>query len=73
MFNPARLNLAMTTREMPRRYWKNLPEAALIQPLAATARERSMRMIERAPTEPARQSRAGRLPAAGPAMPESPP
>jgi DNA polymerase len=35
IFNPARLKLAMMKREMPRKYWANLPEAALIDPLAA--------------------------------------
>ena len=62
-FNPARLNVAMMRKEMPRRYWHNLPEAVLIQPLAALAHERSMTMIQKAPTEPARKGRA----AAGPA------
>ena len=55
IFNPARLNLEVMTREMPRRYWKNLPEAALIQPLAALAHERSTRMIDQPPTAPARK------------------
>ena len=35
IFNPARLKLAMMQKEMPQRYWTNLPEAALIDPLAA--------------------------------------
>ena len=35
IFNPARLKLAMMRKEMPTRYWKNLPEATLIQPLSA--------------------------------------
>jgi uracil-DNA glycosylase family protein len=48
------------TKEMPRRYWKNLPEAVLIGPLATAARERSVRMIERAPTEPGKHVRAAR-------------
>jgi uracil-DNA glycosylase len=55
IFNPARLNLAMTAKEMPRRYWRNLPEAKLIAPLAAQAIERSGRMIERSATLPARR------------------
>jgi DNA polymerase len=46
IFNPARLKLAMMQKEMPRRYWKNLPEARLIQPLAMQSAERSGRMIE---------------------------
>ena len=62
IFNPARLKLAMMRKEMPRRYWKNLPEAALIQPLAALAHERSGAMIEREAREPARVVR--RLPPA---------
>jgi DNA polymerase len=57
VFNPARLKLATMQREMPRRYWKNLPEAALIQPLAAGAHERSTTMVDRAATTPARQVR----------------
>lgn len=55
IFNPARLKLAMMQKEMPRRYWQNLPEAALISPLAAEAGARSGRMIDAAPTAPARR------------------
>lgn len=50
LFNPARLKLAMMTKEMPRRYWANLPEAALIAPLAAAATARSDAMLAAAPT-----------------------
>ena len=45
IFNPARLKLQMMRKEMPRRYWRNLPEAQLIAPLAAAAQERSAHMI----------------------------
>jgi DNA polymerase len=45
----------MMQKEMPRRYWKNLPEATLIQTLSANSRERSGRMIEQAPSEPQRR------------------
>jgi uracil-DNA glycosylase family protein len=55
IFNPARLKLAMMKKEMPRRYWKNLPEAALIEPLSATAHELSAQMVEQAPVEPLRR------------------
>lgn len=55
IFNPARLKLAMMEKEMPRRYWANLPEARLIAPLAAQAQERSLRMLQEAPTEPRRK------------------
>jgi probable DNA metabolism protein len=55
IFNPARLKLQMMQKEMPRKYWKNLPEAELIYPLAAGARQRSARMVEQAATVPARR------------------
>lgn len=45
IFNPARLSLATLTTHMPRRYWKNLPEAGLISELAGDARSRSEKMI----------------------------
>ena len=44
-FNPARLKLKAMQKEMPRKYWRNLPEAELIAPLAALANERTARMI----------------------------
>ena len=37
--------------EMPRKYWRNLPEASLIKPLIESA-ERSEPMIANAATEP---------------------
>ena len=55
IFNPARLKLAMMQREMPRRYWRNLPEAQLISPLSAAAAQRSMDMIAKGPTTPSRR------------------
>jgi probable DNA metabolism protein len=55
IFNPARLKLAMMRKEMPRKYWRNLPEAQLIAPLAAQALERSGGMIEQAPTQTSRR------------------
>ena len=50
IFNPARLKLKMMQKEMPKRYWKNLPEAVLIAPLAARAHQRSAAMIDNSPT-----------------------
>lgn len=47
IFNPARLKIAMMEKEMPRRYWHNLPEAALIAPLAAEAAMRTDHMMAR--------------------------
>ena len=57
IFNPARLKLKAMQSEMPRRYWKNLPEADLIDELSreSTARTRGMieeplREVKRAPS-----------------------
>ena len=46
IFNPARLKIAAMTSEMPRKYWKNLPEAALIPDLIAGAAKRTRTMID---------------------------
>lgn len=54
-FNPARLKLAMMRREMPTRYWKNLPEAALIDSLSRGAHERSAHMVDAPASTPARR------------------
>ncbi|HTT99332.1 MAG TPA: UdgX family uracil-DNA binding protein [Rhizomicrobium sp.] len=40
IFNPARLNRDAMTKEMPRRYWKNMPEAADIPAMMAGAANR---------------------------------
>ncbi len=45
IFNPARLKVKAMTAEMPRKYWKNLPEAALVPGLVAGAEERTRMMI----------------------------
>lgn len=67
IFNPARLNLDMMRREMPTRYWKNLPEAALIDELAQSAGERSARMVAAPASVPRRlpRSSGGALAAIG--------
>ncbi len=49
IFNPARLKLASMQGQMPKKYWNNLPEAALIAPLAAAARHRTQAMIDAEP------------------------
>lgn len=54
-FNPARLKLAMMRREMPTRYWKNLPEAPLIDGLARGAHERSAHMVAAQASTPQRR------------------
>ncbi len=54
-FNPARLRTAAMVREMPKRYWRNLPEASLIPEMTRAAGDRTTAMVEKAPTEPARR------------------
>ena len=55
IFNPARLKLKMMQKEMPKRYWKNLPEAQFITELAAGAAQRRTQMVEAAPSMPQRR------------------
>ena len=55
IFNPARLKLAAMQNEMPKKYWKNLPEAPLIAELSSSATRRSEAMISAAPSAPARR------------------
>lgn len=52
IFNPARLMVSAMASEMPRKYWKNLPEADLIPDLIRTAPARARAMQEAAPTLP---------------------
>ena len=59
IFNPARLKVHAMRAEMPRKYWRNLPEARLIPDLIATAGARVAEMRERMPTEP--PARAARI------------
>ncbi len=59
IFNPARLNTAAMKAQMPVKYWKNLPEAALIRPLANAAGRRAEAMIAAEPASP--PLRASRL------------
>ncbi|MFC7536476.1 UdgX family uracil-DNA binding protein [Sphingomonas sp. GCM10030256] len=47
IFNPARLKVKAMTKEMPRKYWRNMPETSLVAPLIAGARARELEMIDR--------------------------
>ena len=51
-FNPARVKIKAMQSEMPKKYWKNLPEAALIPDMIAQAEARVRQMQENAPTLP---------------------
>ena len=46
IFNPARLKVGAMLKEMPRKYWKNMPEAALIPELVAGAQQRESTMVD---------------------------
>lgn len=50
-FNPARLKIKAMQSEMPKKYWHNLPEAALIPELIRKASNRSDEMITESTTE----------------------
>jgi uracil-DNA glycosylase len=45
IFNPARLKVSAMLSEMPKKYWKNLPEAGLIPQLIAGAQAREAAMV----------------------------
>lgn len=47
IFNPARLKVQAMLKEMPRKYWRNMPETALVPDMIAGAQERMAAMIER--------------------------
>ena len=46
IFNPARLKVGAMTSEMPRKYWRNLPEAAAIPDLVRGAAARVATMVD---------------------------
>lgn len=50
IFNPARLKTGAMLKEMPRKYWKNMPETALVKELVAGARQREVAMVQTAQT-----------------------
>jgi DNA polymerase len=52
IFNPARLKIGAMQAEMPKKYWRNLPEAPLIPELIAEAQSRAQAMAEAAPSLP---------------------
>ena len=59
IFNPARLNVRAMQKEMPQKYWANLPEATRIPELVAMASQRAGQMVETvsAPRLPRTQAR----------------
>nr|WP_255453266.1 UdgX family uracil-DNA binding protein [Paracoccus shanxieyensis] len=69
IFNPARLKVKAMQSEMPRKYWKNLPEAELIPGLIAQAQSRVTQMQQQQAKAPPAFHAAiqSRRPAARPA------
>ncbi|MGI3778134.1 MAG: UdgX family uracil-DNA binding protein [Janthinobacterium lividum] len=67
IFNPARLKIGAMTSEMPRKYWKNLPEAAAIPGLIRDAQSRTEQMVERPTLSPPKDRKMPKVPAAAPA------
>ena len=55
IFNPARLEVGAMQREMPKRYWRNLPEARLIPELIERAEARAAAMVSQPPSIPSRR------------------
>ena len=55
-FNPARLKVKAMTTQMPKRLWRNLPEAELIPSMIAGAARRSDAMVANPHSEPARRT-----------------
>ncbi|RFC67023.1 DUF4130 domain-containing protein [Mesorhizobium denitrificans] len=60
IFNPARLKVKAMQAEMPKKYWRNLPEASLIPDLIAGAESAATEMIKNMPTQPAPHHRSVR-------------
>jgi len=46
IFNPSRVKIGAMVKEMPKRYWKNMPETALIPDLIAGAQSRERTMVQ---------------------------
>ena len=61
IFNPARLKPKAMQAEMPKKFWKNLPEARLIAPLIRAAAARQAAMISAPATLPAVHSFRSKL------------
>ena len=59
IFNPARVKIKAMTKEMPKKYWKNMPETALVGQLIAGAQGREAAMIERSQAMPPKGPTAG--------------
>lgn len=70
MFNPARLKVAAMTREMPKHYWRNLPEAQDIPALIQAASVRADEMVAAEPSVPRKRAGAAHARIAPEDLPE---
>ncbi len=52
IFNPARLKIKAMLKEMPKRYWANMPETALIPQMIAGAQQREIAMLQQGSEAP---------------------
>lgn len=57
IFNPARLNVDLMRSHMPKRYWRNLPEATVIPQLVADASTRTHDMLNKTPSDARKNKR----------------
>lgn len=58
IFNPARLKVKAMLKEMPKKYWHNMPETALVSELIQSARNRELAMIEKETAAPVKATLA---------------
>ncbi|NEU14128.1 UdgX family uracil-DNA binding protein [Methylobacterium sp. BTF04] len=70
-FNPARTNLTAMRAEMPKKYWRNMPETAAIPGLVRAAATRTQTMIEREPQKPIKRNPARAVAAMADQAPDS--
>jgi probable DNA metabolism protein len=57
-FNPARVNPDMMRAEMPKKYWRNMPETASIPAMLRSATSRTDTMIQQEPAMPLKRNPA---------------
>jgi probable DNA metabolism protein len=69
IFNPARLKVKAMQAEMPKKYWRNLPEASLIKPLIAGAERLTGAMIANPAIEPHKAQKPPEPPMKSPRSP----
>jgi probable DNA metabolism protein len=62
IFNPARVMPRAMLKGMPKKYWRNMPETALIPQMLRDAPARAAAMIAQSPTQPSRAPGSGAAP-----------